>query len=218
MSIPELEKQLAQAQGKVKQLQGSRAELAEWHAAYESLASAQRALAAAKGEEYAAPHDIGFEPEAAVSEPVLLQTDDAAILTFSAVRVSPDRTREDAGYGIVEIDQCSQTKFGYPNDEALPGHPLYERGLCAYGVYEVRNSSWVRLMTKQNRVAFPNTPDSTQRHFIFTFHDNTFECVARGLRASLSARPYAEIFEEVRKRVFKRDGDVQGRGRPEPNE
>jgi len=33
-------------------------------------------------------------------------------------------------------------KFGGPNDEALGGHPLYERGLGRYGVYEVFNSSW----------------------------------------------------------------------------
>ncbi len=209
MSIPQLEERLTEARNHLaRTLEAGRKmdKLQECLAAFEAVASAQRALAAAKGEEYAIPHDIGFMPEAAVSEPVLLQNDDGAILTFSAVRLGPDGRREEAGYGIVEFDLCSLTKFGYPNDEALPGHPLYERGLGVYGVYEVRNSSWVRLITEQNRVAFPNTPDSTKRHFIFTFHDSSFECIARGLDASLSTRPYAEIFEEVRRRVFKHEG------------
>jgi hypothetical protein len=176
--------------------------------AFEVVASAQRALAAAKGEEYAIPYNIGFLPEAAASEPVIIQTDFATILTFSATRPMPNGKRGDAGYGIVEFDLCSTTQFGYPNDEARRGHPLYERGLVGYGVYEVCNSSWVKLETEQNRVAFPNTPDSTQRHFIFTFHDSTFECIARGLRASLSTKPYVEIFDEVRKRVFNHEGNA----------
>ena len=208
MSISELEKQLVSTQQNLKQVLDSAANLHEKLAAFESVASAQRALAAAKGDEYAVPHDIGFEPEAAVSEALLLQTEHAAIFTFHAMRPMPDGRREDAGYGIVELDLCSLTKFGYPNDEALSGHPLHGRGLGGYGVYEVRNSSWIRLMTEQNRVAFPKTPDSTQRHFIFTFHDSTFECIARGLRASLSTKPYAEIFQDISKRVFRYDGDA----------
>ena len=205
MGIPELETKLTAAKEHLAQILKA-GNLHESLVAFEAVASAQRALAAAKGEEYAIPYDIGFVPEAAVSEPVLLQTDYATIITFSAMRPMPDGRRENAGYGIVELDLCSLTKFGYPNDEALSGHPLYERGLRGYGVYEVRNSSWVRLQTEQNRVAFPKTPDSTQRHFIFAFHDSTFECIARGLHASLSTKPYAEIFEEVRKRIFKHEG------------
>ncbi|ATC63484.1 hypothetical protein CMV30_05670 [Nibricoccus aquaticus] len=160
-------------------------------------------MAAEKKEEYADCLDIGFMPEAAVSEPVLLQTDYAAILSFSAVREKADGTYEDVGYGVLEFDSCSLTKFGYPNDEALAGHPLYERGLSCYGVFEVKNSTWIRLMTEQNRVAFPGTPESNERHFIVTFHESTFECIARGVHASLSSKPYAELFDEIRMRVFK---------------
>src|SRR5262245_61495513 len=134
MDIPQLEEQLASAKEHLAQLLHagvSLNKLQESLAAFEAVASAQRALAAAKGEEYAVPYDLGFLPEAAVSEPVLLQNDGGAILTFSAVRKRHDGKREDAGYGIVEIDSCSLTKFGYPNDEALAGHPLHDRGLGA---------------------------------------------------------------------------------------
>jgi hypothetical protein len=96
------------------------------------------------------------------------------------------------------------TKFGYPNDEALSGHPLYSKGLDAYGVCEVISSSWVKTLTEQNRVAFPDTPDSTLRHFIITFHDSTFECIARELKASVSEEPYEKVFAEITRRTFKR--------------
>jgi hypothetical protein len=146
--------------------------------------------------------DIGFEPEAAVSGPVLLQTDGNAFLTFNAVRMIPNGNRGAVGTGIIELQRCKVTKFGYPNDEALGGHPLYKHGLAAYGVFEVLSSSWIQQMTEQNRVCFPRTSDSKMRHFIFTFHDSTFECVADGLRATLSTEPYEQIFRQISQRVF----------------
>jgi hypothetical protein len=139
------------------------------------------------------PLDIGFLPEASVSGPVLLQTDDSTFLTFNT----------EAGTGIVEFMRCSITKFGYPNDEALGGHPLYKRGLKFYGVFEVLHSSWIAEMTAQNRVCFPNTQDSTLRHFAITFHDSTFECVADSFVASFSTEPYDQIFQTLSQRALR---------------
>jgi hypothetical protein len=202
MNILDLEKQLALAEAhlasRLDSLAGSTVEISD----YEAVSVAQRALAAARNEEYAEPLSIGFEPEAAVSEAVLLQTERAAFLTFSAVRETYSGKREDAGYGIVELLGCSLTKFGYPNDEALPGHPLYKKGLSGYGVFEVKNSVWLSTITEQNRVAFPHTPDSSDRHLIIVFHDSTFECVTQGFQASLSTKAYSEIFDQIRERVL----------------
>src|SRR5579859_6219810 len=120
MDISKLEEELANAKRHLAQtLEAGRAarKLLATLADFEAVVSTQRNLAAAKAEEYAVPLDIGFVPEAAVSEPVLLQTEDAVVLTFSAMRTSPDGKREDAGYGVVQFDLCTQTKFGYPNDE-----------------------------------------------------------------------------------------------------
>ena len=146
--------------------------------------------------------DIGFEPEAAVSGPVLLQTDDDTFLTFNAVRMAGER-RETAGTGVIEIQGCSVTKFGYPNDEALAGHPLYKHGLGAYGVFEVKKSIWIQQMTEQNRVSFPQTTESRRRHFVFTFHDSTFECVADEIRATLRTEPYEQIFAEIAGQILR---------------
>jgi hypothetical protein len=149
------------------------------------------------------PYDIGFQPEAGVSGPVLLQTDYDAFLTFNAVKMMPDGSRGTTGTGVIEIERCSATKFGYPNDEALGGHPLFSCGLGFYGVFEVLGSSWIEQMTAQNRVCFPKTEDSTNRHFIFTFHDSTFECIADSLRALLSTEPYKKIHAQICQSVFR---------------
>jgi hypothetical protein len=177
--------------------------LAEYSAAHERVLKAERALAAARGDQYAVPLDLGFSPEAAVSAPVVIQNDYCTVLTFNAVTILPDGARGKAGTAIVEFDLCSWTSFGYPNDEALAGHPLYGRGLAAYGVFEVHNSHWVRRMTEQNKVSFPNTEDSDERHFVFSFHDSTFECISRGIKtSSLSTAPYENTFSEISRKIL----------------
>jgi hypothetical protein len=73
--------------------------------------------------------------------------------------------------------------FGPPNDEAFQGHPLAERGLGPYAVFEVRHSSWVRQLERMNAVhPYHNAARffATKRHYIFAFHDSTFECIAEG--------------------------------------
>ena len=146
--------------------------------------------------------DIGFLPEAAVSGSVLLQDDYNTFLTFNAVRMTADDKPADAGTGVIEFEHCYLTKFGYPNDEALGGHPLAKKGLKWYGVFEVENSSWIAEKTKQNRVNFPSTTEDTRsRHFIFTFHDSTFECLAWDLRARLDDQPYPSILSELAARL-----------------
>jgi hypothetical protein len=71
--------------------------------------------------------------------------------------------------------------FGPPNDEAFSGHPLAERGLEPYSVSEVFGSSWIRKLDRMNSVHPEHNPANFEklRHFVFAFHDTTFECVAK---------------------------------------
>ena len=66
------------------------------------------------------------------------------------------------------------------NDEALLGHPLYERGLRPYAAFEIENTSWVRALDKLNRVHPRHSPRlfAGLKHFIFAFHESVFECIA----------------------------------------
>jgi hypothetical protein len=73
--------------------------------------------------------------------------------------------------------------FGPPNDEAFGGHPLASRGLSPYAVFEVQQSSWIRKHERMNSVHPSHNRErflAGIKHFIFAFHDSTFECIAEG--------------------------------------
>lgn len=84
---------------------------------------------------------------------------------------------------VVRFDGVDQLTFGYPNDEALPGHPLYAHGLRHYAFYEVMNSPKIRALHEANNVAFPGSNVfANARHWIATFKDSTLEVVATRIR------------------------------------
>ena len=148
--------------------------------------------------------DLGVRPEAAVSGAVCLQTESGTFLTFNAMRptgrMGPyGEYHADAGTAVVEFKRCLVSRFGYPNDEARWGIPQYKD--VSYGIYEVKNSSWVEEVVRLNRFRFPNTSDDwirRTRHFLFAFHDDTFECLAGDLSLEVSEEPYEVIFQRIR--------------------
>jgi hypothetical protein len=193
MNIEQLQQELEAAKRRVKaQPPLARENLAQHIAAHEAVSKAQRALAAAKGAPHAIPLNFGFEPEAAVSAPLFIEGEHKAFLTFNArvTGASPDSTsREVAGpTGVVELEQCHLSRLGYPNDEGLEEHPLSEHGLTAYGSFEVVNSQWIKEVASGFAGA---------RHFIFTFHDSTFECIAKSAKGYLSETPFAECIRTL---------------------
>jgi hypothetical protein len=208
----ELEQQLLDAREACRVLcerpETSYASLQQCVAAMEKVREAERALTALLNDQYVVPLDLGFHPDSGVSAPLLLQTDSSAILAFSAVTNHVAGSFSKEGTAIVEFDSCYWSTFGYPNDEAMDGHPLWGRGLSNYGIFDVHNSHWSGRMTEQNRVAFPDTKDSKCRHLLFTFHDSTFECLCEGIKsASFSTAPFEELFSEITKRgLEKYDG------------
>jgi hypothetical protein len=150
--------------------------------------------------------NLGCTPEAAVSGAVLVQTERSTFLTFSAMRVTDrvgpyGRYKEDAGIALVEFPLCAITKFGYPNDEAWSGIPRTKD--LVYGIFEVHNSEWIRELTELNRFSFPKTKEDTaSRHFLFLFHDSSFECIADSVKLELLPRPYANVFDRIKQRVL----------------
>jgi hypothetical protein len=92
--------------------------------------------------------------------------------------VTPDTNDEPVA--VVRFSGATAHFFGPPNDEAFSGHPLAARGLEAYGAFEVLSSSWVRALERMNSVHPRHRPESFSdcRHFILTFHDTIFECIA----------------------------------------
>ena len=85
--------------------------------------------------------------------------------------------------------------FGPPNDEAFAGHPLAGRGLRPYSAAEISDSSWIRTLERMNAVHRYHDPARFEvlRHFIFAFHDTTFECVARQYTTHLERGSIASV-------------------------
>lgn len=105
---------------------------------------------------------------------------------------------EDEACAIFKADHYRAFKFGPPNDEALSGHPYYDKGLGYYGVYEVLHSDWIAELEVANRVHSRHLPDLflADRHFVFTFHDTTFELIAHDVHYTLGrGGPLKQIIE-----------------------
>ncbi len=83
---------------------------------------------------------------------------------------------------LVEFRGCLIHMLGWPNDEALAGHPLVRRGLRPYSVFRIDDSSWIRRLEKMNSIHPRHQPQRfwKKQHLLFTFHDSTFECVCDG--------------------------------------
>jgi len=104
---------------------------------------------------------------------------------------------------LVEFRRHRAFSFGSPNDEAFAGHPLTSRGLHPYGAFRVKDSSWIRELERMNQVHPLHKPERFQalEHFIFAFHDSTFECVAEGYDISTHVGSLAGILSEMQQRL-----------------
>ncbi len=137
--------------------------------------------------------------------PVVLANEGALLLAYliedmpadwdgTSVRlVGPDSA--EGTLALISFSRPYAHAFGPPNDEAFAGHPLAGRGLHPYGAFEIRASSWVRQLERMNRVHEYHRAEQFDplRHFIFAFHDSTFECVAEDFTVSLHPGPLTGI-------------------------
>jgi hypothetical protein len=106
----------------------------------------------------------------------------------SARMVSLDSPSERAA--VVRFERPSAHVFGPPGDEVFEGHRLAAIGLVPYAAFEVTNSKWILDLERQNAV-HPRHDKKRylegKRHFILTFHDSTFECVAQGYTVEITS-------------------------------
>jgi len=98
---------------------------------------------------------------------------------------------------LICFDLCRSFKYGGVNDEALHGHPLYDRGLVAYEMHEVKNSSWISELKKMNSVhdCYDEKDWSSTKHIIFTFHDEIFECIADNYSVQIYKGSQSEVYK-----------------------
>jgi hypothetical protein len=215
------EKQLAEAKSRLKKAIAALApkhqggEWDEFNAAQSELLRLERALAKERNEPYAVPCDFPVRWDVGAPLPFLLQNDNRTFLTFyvrepdpnwdgTNVTVVDPSSPSTASLCLVEF-QSTSTKFGHPNDEVHGGHPLYGRGLESYTAQIVKNSPWVKEVAKTNSVHHCDRPERWDKmnHYVFWFHDSTFECLAESYTVELCNESMADLLTRVQAKLLK---------------
>ena len=170
----------------------------------------EREIAALKGEEYAIPADFPVLWDVGAPLPQLLINDYKTFLLFyrsvpdpqwdgTTCRVVDPTSPEEAPLVLVEFLRCSSAKLGSPNDEVLSGHPLEGRGLKAYSAQQVINSKWIKEVQTINSVHTQYREDRWKiiKHYVFWFHDTTFECLAESFNVELHDKSMPELLKDT---------------------
>jgi hypothetical protein len=215
-SIAELQSALLAAQMRLERAVQALApkhrggELEEFAAAQEALLVAEPAVAAAQNEPHAVPIEFPVSWDAGAPLPYLLKNDYRTFLVFllrevdsawdeSNVNIRRPNDPRSSNLAFVEFKRCICTKMGTPNDEVFRGHPLNGKGLKGYCPLRVRNSLWIKELEAINAIHRGYRPDfwSNLNHYIFGFHDSTFECVAESFIVELRTTTIPEVLTEI---------------------
>ena len=88
---------------------------------------------------------------------------------------------EDQQVAVVTFDHCLEYKVGMPDENMINQHPLGNKGLSGYEAHWVETSSWLVELERCYQTISKNSFDGREyRHYIFTFNDRCFECIASG--------------------------------------
>jgi len=223
MSVPEIEKRLVAANERLERATQTlrerwrSEEQAESWAAHDAVLVLvlERELAAAKGEEYAVPLDFPVKWDGGCPLPHLLCNDYKALLTFilreakpgadgSSVEIVGPQDEKARPLALVEFTPCVAAKLGSPNDEVFHGHPLQGRGLEGYTAQKVVNSRWLAEVEAINKVHHCYNPAfwRERNHYIFWFHDTTFECIAKSFKVELYRESVAAMLTRMCQRLL----------------
>jgi len=182
----------------------------ERFAAHKAVLAAERALAAARNEPHAVPMGFPFPWNVGAPLPHLLQNDGRTFLVFVLSDIGrnsdgsyatvrrPDEPNS-VNVAIVEFKRCLCTKMGTPNDEDSHGHPLHGKGLDSHSAMRVLNSAWIKELQAINSVHGQQSPETwaNLNHFIFGFHDCTFECIAESFWVAPRTATIPDVLAEI---------------------
>jgi hypothetical protein len=188
----------------------------EFKSAYDDLLVIERELAAAKDEEHAIPFDFPVKWDVGAPSPHIVANEGRTYLTFYIRDADPNwdgtyvtiRNPGDSStnaLALVEFENCSSFRMGAPNDEVQHGHRLYGRGLQGYTAQIVQNSSWIKELQLINSVHYRYDPANWVKltHYIFWFHDTTFECVTKSIKVEIFQESMSSLLAKICSRVLR---------------
>lgn len=216
-----IEKQLADANRLLEQATKALAPKhkgGEWEAfraARHDVLRLERQLAEARSEPYAVPCDFPVKWNVGAPLPFLLCTDNQTVLTFyvdepdpnwdgTTVKLVDPASSTPVSLCVVTFGNCASAKLGHPNDEAQSGHALAKRGLEGYTAQIVRNSPWIAEVAKTNSVHPYDDPERWRslNHYIFWFHDSTFECLAESYDVEVTTETMGSLLDRLHTKLL----------------
>jgi hypothetical protein len=86
----------------------------------------------------------------------------------------------------------------------LEGHPLQGKGLAGYTPLKVENSHWLQELERMDAVHQSHDPAlwRTLTHYLFGFHDSTFECIAQSFKVEVHDTNLTELLPRVCARLI----------------
>ena len=115
-------------------------------------------------------------PAVDAAEPFIVASDRRVILAYPVAEADFERfgpfDPDDDPFCAVLFPDTVFHRLGPPGDGDLEIHPLAMQGLLGYSAHEVVNSSLAA------EIAAVASMGPALRHFVITFQDSTFECVA----------------------------------------
>ncbi|ACL03101.1 conserved hypothetical protein [Desulfatibacillum aliphaticivorans] len=185
-------------------------ELEDYHKANFEVLFYERKIADEKGQAFAERIEFPYLWDTGAPLPHFFSNDSDAFLFFLGKIEDPNwdgtyvneispNDEPPMPWILVEFKQCLIAKFGSPNDETFGGHPLAGKGLELYAPMIVRNSTWIREVKAINK-AHPSYKEnywSDYNHYLFGFHGNTFECIAKSFHAERQVILLEEFMKNV---------------------
>ncbi|NIG55010.1 hypothetical protein [Chitinophaga sp. Cy-1792] len=120
-----------------------------------------------------------FTMDCGAPMPIILSGDNELIVAFFSLNedlAAPDE------HVVIKFKRCIKYIFGTPGNETLHGHPYYKLGLRSCSFYQLKGSDLIQETDRIESVhpAYKPGVPGNQKHYILTFHDNMFECIAAG--------------------------------------
>lgn len=121
--------------------------------------------------------------------PTILSNDNELFITFysddvKSLSFEPQErnTVYDSGIIVLKFKMYLHYNFGIPGDETIHKHPYSKLGMRSYSFYELKNSNLIKELQEiqKGHVYYDADKWKTYKHYVLTFHDNMFECIAEG--------------------------------------
>lgn len=127
-----------------------------------------------------------FEMDCGSPSPTILSNDSELLIAFyankeSASIIPQHNIINNTGIFALKFKVYLKYTFGLPGEETIQGHPYSKLGMKSYSFYELRNSDLIKSLQNIEKVHPEYNPEKWEiyKHYILTFHDNMFECIAQ---------------------------------------